>query len=364
MAPSAVAVGTRREASIIADWRQSPHPARCTSVRESISHGRGRRSVRGFSGDGGPATPRPTRLIRLALRWTSPATCSSPTANQRIRKVSKSGTIRPSPQRDPGFSGDGGPATPHLHYPYGVAVETAATCSSRTLRTRQPVRSTLRARSRPSPATVSYGFSGDGGPATAAATGLLYHLAVDGRGALVIGDYDNQRVRRVAPALPTYTAGEISIASEDGQDVYAFDATGRHLRTHDARTGVARFTFGYDPEGRLATVTDGDNNVTADRAGWGGAGDGHRGPRRPADRAHRGRRRVPRDPQQSGRGDHPVHIVGGRPPPNPHHPAEPLQHRFTYDSLGRLTRDEDPAGGSAWAGWRRARPSPPRSRQH
>ena len=40
-----------------------------------------------------------------------------------------------------------------------------------------------------------------------------------------------------------------------------FDRTGRHLRTVDALTGRTRLQFGYDADGRLTTVTDGDGNV-------------------------------------------------------------------------------------------------------
>ena len=37
---------------------------------------------------------------------------------------------------------------------------------------------------------------------------------------------------------------------------------GRHLRTLDALTGALRYQFAYDGAGRLASVTDGDGNVT------------------------------------------------------------------------------------------------------
>ncbi len=46
------------------------------------------------------------------------------------------------------------------------------------------------------------------------------------------------------------------------QRVYVFTTDGRHLRTLDALTGALRYAFTYDAAGRLATVTDGDNNAT------------------------------------------------------------------------------------------------------
>ena len=41
-----------------------------------------------------------------------------------------------------------------------------------------------------------------------------------------------------------------------------FDRKGKHLRTLDALTGAITLTFGYDPSGRLISMTDTDNNVT------------------------------------------------------------------------------------------------------
>jgi YD repeat-containing protein len=57
-------------------------------------------------------------------------------------------------------------------------------------------------------------------------------------------------------------ANGISIAAEDGSELYVFTETGRHLRTLDALTGAVRFQFTYDTAGRLATIIDGDGNVT------------------------------------------------------------------------------------------------------
>ena len=55
---------------------------------------------------------------------------------------------------------------------------------------------------------------------------------------------------------------DFAIPSSDGNQVYQFNALGRHLRTLDALTGVALYTFAYDPAGQLASVTDRDGLVT------------------------------------------------------------------------------------------------------
>jgi len=52
----------------------------------------------------------------------------------------------------------------------------------------------------------------------------------------------------------------------NGNEVYFLDPDGRHLRTVDSLTGEELLTFGYDTEGRLTTITDGDGlTITIER---------------------------------------------------------------------------------------------------
>ena len=61
-----------------------------------------------------------------------------------------------------------------------------------------------RATSTPWPATARRGYSGDGGPATAAELTTRQGVAVDGAGNLVIADTGNNRVRVVAASTGTF----------------------------------------------------------------------------------------------------------------------------------------------------------------
>jgi len=62
--------------------------------------------------------------------------------------------------------------------------------------------------------TGSRGFSGDGGPATAASVGCIYGLALDASGNLYLADPCNQRVRKVdaSSGIITTVAGNGSFA--------------------------------------------------------------------------------------------------------------------------------------------------------
>jgi YD repeat-containing protein len=62
--------------------------------------------------------------------------------------------------------------------------------------------------------------------------------------------------------------GEGIIAAKDGSELYVFESqppSDRHLRTLDALTGAVRYRFSYDARDwrRVATITDGDGNVTS-----------------------------------------------------------------------------------------------------
>ena len=150
-----------------------------------------------------------------------------------------------------------------------------------------------------------------------------------------------------APSLPGSSVGDIFIAAEDGSELYVFTGTGRHLRTLDALTGAVRFQFTYDSAGRLATITDGDGNVTTiERDGSGNpsaivAPFGQR-----TTLAVQGDGYLSRVTNPAGEAVQLTYNSGN---------AEGLLatltdprgnvHRYLYDALGRLMRDENPAGG-------------------
>ncbi|MFP2958419.1 RHS repeat-associated core domain-containing protein [Myxococcus sp. 1LA] len=80
-------------------------------------------------------------------------------------------------------------------------------------------------------------------------------------GTLLVSDYAADRARRFVPVLPERST-EITVPSESGLELYVFDSQGRHLRTVDTVTRAALHTFTYDPEGRLTGVTDLNGQLT------------------------------------------------------------------------------------------------------
>src|ERR1051326_7079540 len=119
-----------------------------------------------------------------------------------------------------GFAGDGGPATAALlNGPFDVTFDAAGNlyfsdtfnCRIRRVDARTGVISTVAG-------SGEKGYSGDGGPATAAALNEPYGIVLDRAGNLYIADRLNRRVRRIDAA-----SGVISTLAGTGEPAYSGD---------------------------------------------------------------------------------------------------------------------------------------------
>jgi uncharacterized protein (TIGR03437 family) len=177
----------------------------------------------GFNGDGIPATEaklnQPTGLAVDA----SGSLYISDHFNNRIRKVTPSGTISTVAGTGfPGFAGDGGPAVnAYLYFPESLTLDASgnlyiADTQNGRIRKVMPdgVISTIAGSGAPE---TSHSFNGDGGPATSASFNSLTGLTVDKSGNVFISDKLSNRVRQVMPS------GIITTAAGNGTSGFSGD---------------------------------------------------------------------------------------------------------------------------------------------
>lgn len=157
--------------------------------------------VGGFSGDGGPATEAQLYFpYSVAVAPDGTMYYSEP-SGARVRRVTSNGIISTvAGNGEGGFSGDGGPATTaQIQNPYAIAVAPDGSLFITDQATNRIRRVAPNGIISTVAGTGVAGFSGDGGPATAAQLNSPFGLAVGPDGSLYILDSQNGRVRRVGP---------------------------------------------------------------------------------------------------------------------------------------------------------------------
>jgi len=177
----------------------------------------------GYSGDGGPAS-----AAQLYYPWGVACDPSnnlyiSDEGNARIRKVNTSGIISTiCGTGSPGFSGDGGPATAaQVYEPWAITCDPSGNIffydwynyRVRKISTSGTITTVA--------GTGSPGDAGDGGPATSATLSYIYGLAADGSGNIYLADYNYHRVRVVNLSSGTIsaftgTAGSTTFGGDGG----------------------------------------------------------------------------------------------------------------------------------------------------
>ncbi len=153
-------------------------------------------------------------------------------------------------------------------------------------------------------------------------------------------------IRKVGSALESYSINDIAIPSRTGEELYLFDKDGRHLNTLNTLTGSTIFSFVYTSEGLLNSVTDAYGNIVSIMRAIDGTPTGIQAP----------------DGQITNLGtDGNGYLNSITNPAGENYlmvnsneglmtqftDRRGYSNIFTYDSLGRLIQDEDPAGG----GW-------------
>ena len=250
--------------------------------------------VAGFGGDGGPATAASFHDPIDLLTDYSGNIYIVDNVNQRIRKIDTFGIITTFAGNGTfSYSGDGGPATAATLYdPSRLAIDVAgniyfADAENNVVRkvNTSGIITTVAGNG-------TAGFSGDGGPATAASMAQPLGVAFDGNGNMYIADHFNHRIRKVNTSgiISTYAGngtagysgngGPATAASMDypngvavdlACNVYFTDWTGQTVRKITASTGiisrvVGNGTAGFSGDNGPANAAqlNGPNNLTFD----------------------------------------------------------------------------------------------------
>jgi sugar lactone lactonase YvrE len=205
----------------------------------------------GFAGDGGPAVDA-SLATPTCLAYHDDALYVCDRGNGAVRKVDGNGIITTvAGTGTPGFSGDGGPATAaRLHSPEGLAWDAEGNLyisdnhNNRIRRVDTSGTITTYA----GVGGKDYGYSGDGGPATQARIADPNGLAFDAAGNLYIAAYDDRAVRMVTPSgVITTVAGTGRLGSSGDGGA----ATRARLEPSDVYV---------DPDGNLY-IADADHHV-------------------------------------------------------------------------------------------------------
>ncbi|MEU9439079.1 RICIN domain-containing protein [Streptomyces sp. NPDC048252] len=168
--------------------------------------------VAGFSGDNGPAVSAQLNCPRAVAVDSAGAVYIIDASNHRVRKITTDGRISTVAGTGiAGFSGDGGPATAaRLNLPLGVAVDSAGVFYVADYSNHRVRKITTDGKISTVAGTGVAAFQGDGGPAVSAQLNGPHEVEVDGAGDLYIADASNHRVRKIT------TDGKISTVAGTG----------------------------------------------------------------------------------------------------------------------------------------------------
>ena len=191
--------------------------------------------VRGFKGDGGPAT---------AAAFYSPSAVAfdilgnmyvADTQNNRIRKVTPAGLISSIAGNGTlGFGGDGGAATAaSLSGPYGLAIDAFSNIYIADTQNNRIRRVTSGGTISTFAGNGTAGFSGDGGSSISASLNFPRSIAIDVSGNVFIADTGNRRIRKITPG------GIISTVAGNGNEGFSGDGGAATRASLGVTYGVA-----------------------------------------------------------------------------------------------------------------------------
>jgi sugar lactone lactonase YvrE len=238
-------------------------PARGQMQTVSIINTFAGNGTAGFSGDGGQAIDASFDFPRAPAFDSAGNLYISDFNNHRVRKVAPNGIVTTfAGTGTPGSTGDGGPATSaELLNPSGTAADSAGNiyiCEYGGNRIRRVdgvtgIITTVAG-------TGAGGYSGDGGPATAAKLANPQDARFDSAGNLYFADYANNRIRKITistgiittvagdgtaatagnggPATSASLYGPVGVVFDTTGNLYISELNGNVVRRVSAATGI------------------------------------------------------------------------------------------------------------------------------
>jgi len=235
----------------------------------------------GYSGDGGPATAAEINAPQGVVLDLAGNVYFADGYNNCVRKVDMSGVISTFAGTGAlGYGGDGGPATASLiNNPHGIAIDNGGNIYIADYGNTRVRKVTTDGIIHTIAGNGYVGYSGDGGPATAAEMDLVNDVAVDNHGNLFIADYNNNVIRRVdtsytittfagtgaygysgdgGPATAAEMVGPGGICFDNYGSVYFGDVNNNVIRKINPDGVISTFagtgTAGYSGDGGEATA--------------------------------------------------------------------------------------------------------------
>ncbi|MCZ6750920.1 MAG: hypothetical protein O7E51_03730 [Acidobacteria bacterium] len=269
--PSSVAADTAGNVYIADEFNQRIRKISSGGIITTVA-GTGERV---FSGDGGQATSVSVASPKGVAVDAAGNFYIADTDNGRIRKVTPDGiltTVAGGGEIFPG-NGDGGPATSaRLDSAVGVAVDTAGNLYIAERGSGRIRKVSFEGIITTVAGNGTFGFSGDGGPATSAQLDFPVDVAVDTAGNLYIADLGNHRIRKVSPG------GIITTVAGNGVDDFSGDGGPATSASLNEPSGVAVDAAGNlfinDRSNERIRKVNSSGIITTVAGGGGDSGDG------------------------------------------------------------------------------------------
>jgi len=219
----------------------------------------------GYSGDGGQAVSAQLNSpVGVALDSAGNLYISD-ALNNVVRMVSTTGIISTfAGSGVQGYTGDGGPATSARFFrPSGIAVDASGNVyiADRQNHAVRKVTTDGNINTLAGNRVLSFGYSGNGGPANQAQLTRPTDVCVDSKGNVYIADYGNYVIRQVT------TDGNINTYAGNNTESFAGDGGVATSASLDLPFGVA-----VDSSGNLYISTVSDNRIRKVTAGTSGTG--------------------------------------------------------------------------------------------